>query len=76
MKKLLLIIIITSLSFATGSAQIISINTNAMLDAMRAPAFGFELVLNKRSSLAVDGFCGRVALTNDRSSFCNRESLV
>ena len=58
MKKLLLIIIITSLSFAKGSAQIISINTNAMLDAMRAPAFGFELVLNKRSSLAVDGFWG------------------
>ena len=58
MKKLLLILIIATLSFTRGSAQIISVNTNAMLDAMRAPSFGFELVLNKRSSLAVDGFWG------------------
>ena len=41
-----------------SSAQIISINTNAMMDAMQAYSFGFELVLNKRSSLAVDGFWG------------------
>lgn len=58
MKKILLILIIASLSFSRSSAQIISINTNAALDAMQAYSFGFELVLNKRSSLAVDGFWG------------------
>ena len=58
MKKLLLILILASLSFTKGSAQIISVNTNAMLDAMQAPAFSFELVFNKRSTLAVDGFWG------------------
>lgn len=58
MKKILLIITIVALTATKGSAQIISINTNAMMDAMMAPSFGFELVLNKRSSLAVDGFWG------------------
>ncbi len=58
MKKILLILIIASLSFSRSSAQIVSINTNAMMDAMQAYSFGFELVLNKRSSLAVDGLWG------------------
>ena len=56
MRKILLILTIVALSVTKSSAQIISINTNAMMDAMQAYSFGFELVLNKRSSLAVDGF--------------------
>jgi hypothetical protein len=58
MRKILLILAIVALSATRGTAQIISVNTNAMLDAMQAPSFGFELVLNKRSTLAVDGFWG------------------
>lgn len=58
MRKILLILTIVALSVTKSSAQIISINTNAMMDAMQAYSFGFELVLNKRSSLAVDGFWG------------------
>lgn len=58
MRKILLILTIVALSVTKVSAQIVSINTNAALDAMQAYSFGFELVLNKRSSLAVDGFWG------------------
>lgn len=58
MRKILLILTIVALSVTKSSAQIISVNTNAMMDAMQAYSFGFELVLNKRSSLAVDGFWG------------------
>lgn len=58
MKRILLILTIVALTVTKSSAQIVSVNTNAMLDAMQAYSFGFELVLNKRSSLAVDGFWG------------------
>lgn len=62
MRKYLIILTIAIIAATKCPAQIVSVNTNAMLDAMQAPAFGFELVFNKRSTLAVDGFWGNKIL--------------
>lgn len=65
MKKFFLVIMILAMAATKGSAQIVSVNTNALMDAALCPSFGFELVFNKRSSLAVDAFYGKKVFGKD-----------
>lgn len=56
MKRFLLIIAMVAMIATKGMAQIVSVNTNVLMDAAMAPSFGFELALTKKSTFALDGF--------------------
>ncbi len=54
MKKLLLIVFMALLGCRNINAQMLAVNTDALMDVMMTPSLGFELVTGERSSLGVN----------------------
>ena len=54
MKKLLLIVFVALLGCRNINAQMLAVNTDALMDVMMTPSIGFELVTGERTSLGVN----------------------
>lgn len=54
MKKLFLIVFVALLGCRNINAQMIAVNTDALMDAMMTPSIGFELVTGGRSTLGLN----------------------
>lgn len=59
MKRIFLLTLIMMMMFtASTRAQMLAVNTDVAMDICRAPSFGVELVLGKKSSLNVNALYG------------------